>query len=184
MAEITFTGVHLKTDPVPAEFGEQGFKARSYAEILADSMLSTAMATKFYAVRVGVPAGMPVNSITVHALGSASATGDALFIVYDDDGNEIARTANDPNLFKTNGLATINLATPIPASDEVRYVWVLHTYPLSNSNLSGRHMNSMVANNPSQYWSASSPSGVTTPPTVFDPSGWAHQGFVPWVALS
>lgn len=108
------------TDSYPVE--ETGFIATSCR--LTDGLIKSNMGP--FVTRMLVPAGKPINKVwlPVTLETPAIVTGTSIFGIYDDNGNFIEETNNDPNLFVDIGWRGLSLLSQIPAQDENRFIHV------------------------------------------------------------
>lgn len=78
-----------------------------------------------------LPAGRAITHLGVIVVSPAqgSQSGEARLAVYSDTGGLVAATANDPNLFMTDGWVYSPLDAPVPAEANDRMIWLAALVP-------------------------------------------------------
>lgn len=120
-------------DPAPPSGNypveELGFVALSYApEAHIEKSTMGAFVT-----RMEIPAGKTLNKVWIAIESGGPIAGFTAFGIYDDDGNLIEQTNNDPNIFAARGWRGLSLLSQIAAHAEKRFVHVFANFANESS---------------------------------------------------
>jgi hypothetical protein len=193
---IAWNGTKYAPASLPSLTTNAAYPLSAYGFFSASAPLESfygqsTLGSMFFA-RVLVPAGHPISVVaTVLAgAGTVGAGGNNCFAIYDDAGNQVATTPANNAQWASVGWSIGTLATPIPAQQTDRFVYVsgfvigYSSIPSIVYNVLGHEALTYMGNGVPTHRRAFYANGVSSLPPSINPASYgSNSNYLPLYAL-